>query len=70
MHESAFGTERQFAAVQRFRQQCEGRADEEWTQFKRLMPWHRPRVEIPGLEATQKTSIVGNRGLAVRQSHR
>ena len=29
------GTDRQFAAVQRFRQECEGRADEEWTQFKR-----------------------------------
>jgi hypothetical protein len=32
---SAAGTDRQFAAVQRFRQQCEGRAEQEWTEFKR-----------------------------------
>jgi hypothetical protein len=28
-------TDRQFAALQRFRQQSEGTADEEWTRFKR-----------------------------------
>ena len=32
---SPHGTDRQFAAVQRFRQQFEGTADEEWTQLKR-----------------------------------
>ena len=32
---SACGTDRQFAAVQQLRRQCDGRADEEWTQFKR-----------------------------------
>jgi hypothetical protein len=34
-YESAGGTEHQFAAVQRFRQQCEDTADEEWTSFRR-----------------------------------
>jgi hypothetical protein len=32
---SDVGTNRSFAALRRFRQQCESRADEEWTQFKR-----------------------------------
>ena len=34
-HSSACGTGHQFAALQRFRQLCEGTGDEEWTSFKR-----------------------------------
>ena len=40
-----------------------------------FVPLHRPGLEdfrsrVVGLEAIQKTSIVGNFGSAVRQSHR
>jgi hypothetical protein len=43
------GTDRQFAALQHFRQQVGGQADDEWTPFKRCSCRVGPGIFTPSL---------------------